>query len=108
MRVYQKGEDLYIEVSDNGIGMPKEMVEQLLAENNHVPKKGSGVGLINVHNRLRLRFGNSYGLEIESIPDEGTCVCIHLPYIIYSAETQRRLEGGKQRRQEGDRSSEET
>lgn len=108
VRGYQKGEDLYIEVSDNGIGMPKEMVEQLLAENNHVPKKGSGVGLINVHNRLRLRFGNSYGLEIESIPDEGTCVRIHLPYIIYSAETQRCLEGGKQKRQEGDRSSEET
>lgn len=105
---YQKGEDLYIEVRDNGIGMPKEVVEQLLTENNHVPKKGSGVGLLNVHNRLRLCFGNSYGLEIESVLDEGTNVRIHLPYLLYSEETQRLLEGGTQRQQEGDKSSEQT
>lgn len=105
---YQKGEDLYIEVRDNGIGMPKEVVEQLLTENNHVPKKGSGVGLLNVHNRLRLCFGNSYGLEIESVLDEGTNVRIHLPYLLYSEETQRLLEGSKPRQQEGDKSSEQT
>lgn len=92
---YRKEHDIYIEVRDNGLGMPKETVEALLTENNRVRKSGSGVGLINVHNRIRLRFGNSYGLEIESQPDEGTTVRIHLPDIEYSSETVELLEGGK-------------
>ncbi len=92
---YRKEEDIYIEVSDNGLGMPEEMVEALLTENNRVRKSGSGVGIINVHNRIRLRFGDRYGLEIESIPDEGTTVRIHLPDISYSQETMEALECGK-------------
>ena len=58
-------------------------------------KKGSGVGLINVHKRIQLRFGKPYGLEIESQPDEGTTVRIHLPDIAFSAETVELLEGGR-------------
>ena len=63
---YRKGDDVYVEVRDNGLGMPDEMVDALLTENNRVRKHGSGVGLINVHNRIRLRFGEPYGLEIDS------------------------------------------
>ena len=75
--------------------MPQDTVEQLLTDNNRVRKHGSGVGLINVHNRIQLRFGKQYGLEIESQPDEGTTVRIHLPKIPYSQEMQKLLEGGK-------------
>lgn len=92
---YRRENDIYIEVKDNGLGMPKETVDALLKENNRVRGKGSGVGLINVHNRIRLRFGKPYGLEIESCPDEGTTVRIHLPDITYSAENVELFEGGK-------------
>lgn len=92
---YRKERDIYIEVTDNGLGMPKETVDALLKENHRVRTRGSGVGLINVHNRIRLRFGTPYGLEIESSPDEGTTVRIHLPDIAYSAENVELLEGGK-------------
>lgn len=92
---YRKDQDIYIEVSDNGFGMPQDVVDALLTENERVPKKGSGVGLINVYNRIRLRFGNAYRLEIESIPDEGTIVRIHLPYVIYSPENVELLENGE-------------
>lgn len=54
--------------------MPEEEVSQLLIDNHRVRKRGSGVGLINVHNRIRLCFGEAYGLEIHSVPDEGTTV----------------------------------
>ncbi|MCI5872899.1 MAG: sensor histidine kinase [Roseburia sp.] len=104
---YRKEHDVYIEVRDNGLGMPKETVEALLTENNRVRKSGSGVGLINVHNRIRLRFGNPYGLEIESQPDEGTTVRIHLPDIVYSQETVELLEGGKLKQLKGERKNEE-
>lgn len=76
-------DDVFIEIKDNGLGMPEETVKVLLTENNRVHKKGSGVGLINVHKRIQLRFGEAYGLIIDSIPDEGTSVEIHLPYVPY-------------------------
>ena len=106
VRGYRSGRDVYIEVRDNGLGMPRETVNALLTENNRVRKKGSGVGLINVHNRIRLRFGKPYGLEIESQPDEGTTVRIHLPYISYSPYTVELLEGGKLKELKGGRSDE--
>ncbi|MCD8353592.1 MAG: sensor histidine kinase [Clostridiales bacterium] len=89
------GEDIYIEVSDNGIGMPPEVVSKLLTESDRTPKHGSGVGLVNVHKRIQLRFGQAYGLEIESHADEGTTARIHIPYIPYTEESRDELETGK-------------
>lgn len=93
VRGYRREQDVYIEVRDNGLGMTEETVGVLLKKNNRVRKKGSGVGLINVHTRIRLRFGETYGLEIESQPDEGTVVRIHLPFIRYSEESVEYFEG---------------
>ena len=104
---YRKEDDIYIEVSDNGLGMPQDMVERLLTDNNRVRKHGSGVGVINVHNRIRLRFGKPYGLEIESMPDEGTTIRIHLPYIPYEPEKLELLENGKMQELKGGKSNEE-
>ncbi len=84
---------LYISVEDNGFGMPKEVVDHLLDEDrSHVRSKGSGVGLYNVHQRIRLRYGPQYGLTIESEPDTGTVVIIKLPAIPYSEEMREVLE----------------
>lgn len=104
---YRKEQDVYIEVRDNGFGMPQETVDALLTENNRVRKKGSGVGLINVYNRIRLRFGDSYGLEIDSAPDEGTVIRIHLPYIQYSPENVENLENGSVRQWEEESKNDE-
>lgn len=91
------GDEIYISVRDNGLGMPPEKVEQLLKDEEHEErenKHGSGVGLINVHKRIMLRFGPQYGLRIESEPDEGTTVTIHLPAVPYTDENRRALEHG--------------
>lgn len=104
---YRQGTDICLEVKDNGLGMQQELVDQLLKENNRVPKRGSGVGLINVHNRIRIRFGSPYGLQIESAPDEGTCVRILLPYILYTPEMQEFLEAGHLKRQKGGQADEQ-
>ncbi|MCH4193328.1 MAG: sensor histidine kinase [Butyrivibrio sp.] len=92
---FLKDGDIYISVKDNGFGMPQEEVNLLLKDNQRAHKHGSGVGLINVHNRIQLRFGVEYGLSIQSEPDEGTQVIIHLPAIPYTEETQTLLEEGK-------------
>ena len=80
---YEKDGDIYIEVADNGMGMPPETLENLLKEKGRTRGKGSGIGLWNVDQRIRLYFKGNYGLEIESELDEGTTVRIHLPKISY-------------------------
>ena len=95
VRGYRKDGDIYLEVEDNGLGMPEEEAAELLNGKERPHKHGSGVGLVNVHSRLKLRFGDDYGLIIHSCPDEGMLVKIHIPYIPYTAETQKLLESGK-------------
>lgn len=97
--------DIYIAVSDNGYGMPPEVCENLLKDDEEsrqrVPKHGSGVGLVNVHNRIRIRFGAQYGLMAASEPDEGTTITIHLPAIPDTPENQKLLESGHYRAKGG-------
>ena len=76
---YLEGEDLYIDVGDNGIGIPEEEIQVLLTDETRVRGKGSGIGLRNVHQRIQLYFGKEYGLMINSEPDVGTTIRIHLP-----------------------------
>lgn len=95
VRGYRKDKDVYLEVEDNGLGMPEEEAAELLNGKERPHKHGSGVGLVNVHSRLKLRFGEAYGLIIRSCPDEGMMVQIHIPYVPYTVETQKFLESGK-------------
>lgn len=92
VRGWKQEQDIYIAVSDNGIGMRHEDVENILTGNQKAMKHGSGVGLINVHTRIRLMFGKKYGLIVESEPDEGTTVTIHLPAVPYTRENCEALE----------------
>ena len=71
--------DLYIDVEDNGSGIPEEVCGTLLTDETRVRSKGSGIGLRNVNQRIQLRYGEGYGLTILSEPDVGTTVRIHLP-----------------------------
>ena len=85
IRAWREAEDLYLRVRDNGLGMTEEQVENLFRDSGHVPsKRGSGIGVRNVNERIQLYFGEGYGLRIESEPDEGTDVIIHLPAVPYS------------------------
>ena len=85
IRVWREGDDLYLMVRDNGLGMTEEQVENLFKDTGHVlSRRGSGIGVRNVNERIRLYFGEAYGLKILSEPDEGTDVIIHLPAVPYS------------------------
>ena len=92
IRGEKKGEDIYISIEDNGMGMPEDIRDNILTDNSKVPKHGSGVGVINVHSRIRLMFGPEYGLEVYSELDEGTKVVIHIPAIPYTKENAEQLE----------------
>jgi len=71
---------LVIEIEDDGIGISKERLWQV---NDGIRKKvltGKDIyGLYNVNERIRLNFGEEYGINIESTYGEGTVVRIQLP-----------------------------
>ena len=85
VRVKKEQGELWLEVCDNGLGMTAEQVENLLSEKPQASsRRGSGIGVKNVNERIRLYFGEAYGLVIESEPDEGTVIRCHLPAEIYT------------------------
>ncbi|SFN40136.1 two-component system, sensor histidine kinase YesM [Pseudobutyrivibrio sp. UC1225] len=76
---YQKDGDIYIEVIDNGMGIPQEVLDNLLTEKTESKGKGSGIGLWNINQRINLYFKEDYGLAMYSELDEGTRAVIRLP-----------------------------
>ncbi|MFD2610881.1 sensor histidine kinase [Paenibacillus gansuensis] len=68
---------IHLKVMDNGVGMTEEKIRSLLSEDRS--GSGSSFGLFNVNNRIKLYFGEEYGLTISSEPGQGTEICIVLP-----------------------------
>ncbi|ANS77171.1 histidine kinase [Paenibacillus yonginensis] len=75
------GDQLIITLQDNGIGMTEEVLKGILSGEKRVKGSGSGVGVHNVHERIRLYYGPDYGLSYESELEEGTAVTITLPAV---------------------------
>lgn len=71
-------DQIVLRVSDNGVGMTEEELSHVFDERVTDTRK-NGVGVLNVHRRIRLYYGGEYGLSFESTKGEGTCVSIHLP-----------------------------
>ncbi|MBS4208075.1 histidine kinase [Bacillus sp. FJAT-50079] len=86
---YTTEKRLVIVVTDNGIGIPED---QLTLINNKLMEKGkglknqskehTGIALVNINQRIKLQFGNDYGLNIMSTPDVRTTVEAVLPNIL--------------------------
>lgn len=74
----KKDDDLLIYVSDNGCGLPPEILDCLNSPDARIT--GGHLGLNNVNRILRLYFGDGYGLSAISKPDQGSILCVRLPY----------------------------
>ncbi len=85
---------IILSVVDNGIGIPEDEVNFILTDSDRVHKHGSGVGLVNVNNRIQILFGKDYGITIESELDEGTTVSVCIPAVPYTEENRKILEKG--------------
>lgn len=79
--VFDQDEDVIIEITDNGVGMDPEMVRAVMSD-NYQPQDSSstGIGIINVLNRLRAFFQNENCLEIVSNIGEGTTVRVKVSH----------------------------
>lgn len=74
-------EELYITVTDDGVGMEPELIEELLQEKRLVNDSMRKIGIGNVKSRIEYIYGGAYGIEIHSEVDKGTEVVLRLPCI---------------------------
>ena len=77
--------DLVLEVFDDGIGMQQQEIRKLLdhsIEGEDVTGKHTKVGVRAVDKRIRILYGDNYGLKISSVPGEGTKVTITMPLLM--------------------------
>ncbi len=83
----QENNDLIMTVQDNGIGISQQNLQKLqeaLNQQNtvqHQSRCGHGIALVNVQRRIQLRYGEPYGIVLESVEGRGCCVQIRLPYV---------------------------
>lgn len=76
--IHQKDDRIIFTVEDNGVGMTEEQCEEILHED---ASDRVGIGIKNVNDRIKIYFGEEYGLTIQSELDEGTRVTISMPKI---------------------------
>lgn len=75
-------QELQITISDNGMGMQPEEFEKMQQKlNTPNLKLESSIGVYNICERIRLHYGEEYGLQLESEYGKGTKVILYLPVI---------------------------
>jgi two-component system, sensor histidine kinase YesM len=82
---YMTDDEFVVTVEDNGAGMTHARLEELREKLNRnklpdlEPGHQGGIGLVNVHRRIQMVFGEQYGLSIESKRNEGTQFLLRMP-----------------------------
>ena len=88
VRGYKSGQDIFLEIRDNGKGMSSEKLSRINRaisdSSGEIPsEQGSGLALKNVHERICLYFGKNYGVSISSSENTGTAVVVKIPMISF-------------------------
>lgn len=73
IRTRRRDGRLLIEIEDNGMGMPAERLTEVY---------GGGIGISNVHERLRLLYGDQFKMNIHSQEGRGTQIHIEIPELV--------------------------
>ena len=74
-------EGIEISIKDNGNGMSEEAIRKIKDGLEKNIQKPNSIGLMNINNRLKLNFGEQYGIYINSRINEGTTVSIKIPVL---------------------------
>lgn len=84
------GDKISIEIRDNGVGMNRDKLNQIMMEmdSNEKRRHVTGIGLTSIHELMKIKYGPDYGLHIESQSGEGTTV-----YVVFPGKVREDAEG---------------
>ena len=83
--VKSDGGDILMKVEDNGVGMTAEQCESLLKKER---SDSSGIGIKNGNDRIRIYFGEGYGVTVDSELDRGTTITVRIPNMTKEPENE--------------------
>ena len=88
IRIVREEDLISVMIFDNGVGFSEERLEEMRRQLEITTERPldyinqyKSLGIMNVHLRLRLYYGEKYSIEIFSKPGRGTCISIKIPYI---------------------------
>jgi sensor histidine kinase YesM len=82
--IFREGDLVHIEVFDNGKGIKQDQIENIIVGKNISKNRYSRIGIKNIQERIKLFFGDNYGLSFESTENEYTKAIIVIPIITIS------------------------
>jgi sensor histidine kinase YesM len=82
--ILRTGECLRFEVFDNGKGMHQSKIEEIMNDKQKSKNTYNSIGINNIQERVKLFFGEKYGLSFESMEDEYTKAILLIPVLTTS------------------------
>lgn len=82
IKAYTEGDIFKIIVTDNGVGFSQKRIDEVLQEQSNKSNVFCGIGISNVNDRIKMVYGEDYGVKIQSFQNMFTTVEISLPIIL--------------------------
>ncbi|MED4203611.1 sensor histidine kinase [Neobacillus mesonae] len=80
IRAVNLGDKIEIQIEDNGKGMTEEELSNITHHiNREEGDEMKSIGLRNIHQRLKIKYGNQFGISLKSITNQGTIVTLTIP-----------------------------
>lgn len=79
VKIFAEGNEIVYTVRDNGKGMSEERIKEVLKTEKKKEEKGNKIGIYNINRRIKLIFGEQYGIQIHSEMGKYTEVVVHIP-----------------------------
>ena len=76
---WMEDEDIVLLISDDGVGIPPDLLKNIVAGEAKSSSGGTNIAVYNTHRRLQILYGENYGLKYSSTPGQGTEVEIRIP-----------------------------
>lgn len=77
--IYKHLDDVVVEVIDNGRGIPKDKLDEINRRIRECDHSGKSIGMLNVHERIKIKYGEPYGLTVTSEENKGTNMILKFP-----------------------------
>lgn len=77
--IYKHLDDIFVEIIDNGRGIPKEKLDDINRRIRECDYSSKSIGMLNVHERIKIKYGEPYGLTVTSEENKGTNMILRFP-----------------------------